>query len=367
MDSFCNPKKYSLQIQQKALADILSDKIAPWNLYDNIRGILLYHQIGAGKTCTAICIAEKFKKKLNIMIILPAALIGNFLYELRSECTNDEYITNEERKKLKHLNYNDDDYKNIINKSNIRINKIYTIYSYHKFIQLIKDNKIKNLNNTLLVIDEIQNMISLNGTFYNLLNKVINNSNENLKIVLLSATPMFDQPVEIALTLNLLKTDNLFNINKFNQDYIENNKNNYNLINTDDFKNKIKNLISYYRGAPPIAYPKINFKIIKCNMNDFQYKSYLTTLSSDSNYVKGSFKNVDILNLPSNFLLGPRIISNIAFPNKSVGESGYSSFKNETLQMQNICKYSIKFYKILQKINKSTGPVFIYSNFKIIK
>ena len=43
---------------------------------------LLYHGVGVGKTCTAISIAEKFKKKMNIMVVLPAALIGNYMTEL---------------------------------------------------------------------------------------------------------------------------------------------------------------------------------------------------------------------------------------------------------------------------------------------
>ena len=32
--------------------------------------------------------------------------------------------------------------------------------------------------------------------------------------------------------------------------------------------------------------------------------------------------------------------------------------------MQNIQNYSVKFFKIMQKIHKSDGPVFVYSNFK---
>jgi hypothetical protein len=99
-------------------------------------------------------------------------------------------------------------------------------------------------------------------------------------------------------------------------------------------------------------------------MSEFQYKSYLTTLSTEDNFVRGSFKNVDILKLPQNFFLGPRMISNIAFPNKSIGEVGFSSFKGDYLQMQNIGDYSIKFLKIIKKIGEADGPVFVYSNFK---
>lgn len=355
MEDYCMPKKFTLQQQQLFLSDLLSSDLSPFNNKD-IRGILIYHQIGSGKTCTAISIAEKFKKKMNIVIVLPASLKGNFFDELISECTGNEYISQNERKKIKSN-------EKLIEKINKKINKYYTIYSYHKFIELININKIK-LNNTLLIIDEIQNMISLNGSFYKSLLDIIIKSNDTLKIILLSATPMFDKPIEIALTLNLLKKNDTFIINKFNQDYIYKSGNNYKTINLKNFKLKINNLISYYRGAPPQTYPKMNLKVVKCCMSKFQYKSYLTSLSSSNNNIRGSFKNADILNMPQNFFLGPRMVSNIAFPNKSIGDMGFSSFNNDALLIKNIKKYSIKFYKIYKKIIKSIGNIFVYSNFK---
>jgi hypothetical protein len=367
MEDFCLPKKFTLQPQQQFLPALLTSKLAPWN-DENIRGMLVFHQIGAGKTCTAIAVAEEFKKELKIMVVLPAALIGNFINELRSQCPGDEYVNQDERKKLKNLKPGDSMFEKIMDKSLERIKKYYTIYSYHKFVALIKDNKIKKLNDTLLIIDEVQNMISLAGSFYKSLKQVIDNSNDSLKMLLLSATPMFDRPLEIALTINLLKKNDLLPISKFNQEFIDikNNKSGieYSAINLNEFRNKIRNIISYYRGAPPQAYPASEFKAVRCNMSDFQYKSYLTSLSTEEHFLRGSFKNVDILNLPQNFFLGPRMISNIAFPNKSIGEVGYSSFRGEALQMQNIGEYSIKFLKIMKKMSKADGPVFIYSNFK---
>ena len=368
MEDFCLPKKFTLQPQQQLLSNLLISKFSPWTIDPNLRGILVFHQIGAGKTCTAISIAEEFKKKLNIVVVLPAALIGNFVTELRSECPGDEYLTSEERNKLKNLKLGDTQFEKIIKKSDERIEKYYTIYSYHKFVALIQEEKIKKLNDTLLIIDEVQNMISMNGTFYKSLKKVVEASNDSLKIILLSATPMFDRPVEIALTLNLLKKDDLLPITKFNQEYMDiaanSNETSYKAVNLKDFRFKIKNLISYYRGAPPQAYPEAVFKTVRCNMSDFQYKSYLTSLSTEDNFIRGSFKNVDILNMPQNFFLGPRFIYNVSFPNKSIGEIGYSSFRGQALQIQNIGEYSIKFFKIYQKIGKADGPVFVYSNFK---
>jgi superfamily II DNA or RNA helicase len=364
MKELCQPIKFQLQPQQKFL---------PEYLYDNkktINGLLIYHRIGSGKTCTAINIAEKFKKSYNIVVILPAALIGNFKDELISKCPGDNiYITETESNKLKETNHGSTEYKEIMIKINERINKYYTIYSYHKFVDLVHENKIK-LENTILIIDEIQNMISMTGTFYKTLKNIIDKTDiDSLKVFLLSATPMFDRPVEIALTLNLLRPKKLLPIGiDFNNEFIVSTKDdmgiNYKAINLKNFKEITKNLISYYRGAPAQAFPEIEFKVVRCNMSAFQYKSYLTSLSKLDDNIKGFFKNVDLLKLPADFFLGPRMISNVAFPNKSIGDIGFSSFKDTKLQLQNIEQFSIKFYKIFKKIKKSDGPIFVYSNFK---
>jgi superfamily II DNA or RNA helicase len=358
IDDFCAPTKYKLQPQQQFVADYFSSK-------DSLPGMLVYHQIGAGKTCAAITVAEQMKKKYNIIVVLPASLIGNFMDELRTPCPGEnEYLTVIERRQLITLKPEDKSYQNIIKKSEERISKYYTIYSYHKFVELTQKGKIK-LNNTLLIIDEVQNMVSLTGTFYRTLKKLIDSYTESVKILILSATPMFDKPNEIGLTLNLLKPPKEFPVGcDFNQMFLSKKGNNYQMKNMKKFISLSQGLVSYFRGAPPFTYPEEIFKVVKCNMSDFQYKSYLTSLSAEGSYVKGSFRNVDILNLPQNFFLGPRMVSNIAFPNKSIGENGFSSLTKEALQLQNINNYSVKFYKILQKIKKSEGPVFVYSNFK---
>tara|TARA_A100001015_G_scaffold218004_1_gene245019 strand:- start:1187 stop:2635 length:1449 start_codon:yes stop_codon:yes gene_type:complete len=304
------------------------------------------------------------------MVVLPAALIGNFRNELRSQCPGNEYISSKNRKKLQKLNPSSHEFKIIINNSNKKINKYYRILSYHKFVSLCKDCNIK-LKNHLLIIDEIQNMISESGSFYKNLKKQIDKAGDSLRIILLSGTPIFDKPVEIALTLNLLKPKIPLPIGlKFNKEFIKIKKNknsiSYKVKNINIFKEMIKGLVSYYRGAPPQAFPEENFHLVKCKMQKFQWSSYLTSMSSEDKYLRGSFKNVDILSLPNDFFLGPRMISNISFPNKSFGIKGYKSLTKKSLQIQNIKNYSIKFYKIYKKISKSEGPVFIYSNFKEI-
>ena len=259
INKICKPKKFKLQPSQKFLGDLFKYKNGPKN-------ILIYHKIGAGKTCTAINIAEKFKKKKKIMVVLPAALIGNFRNELRSQCPGDEYISDKNRKKLINLSPKSDDFKKIISRSDSKINKYYKILSYHKFVSLCKDCKLK-LKNHLLIIDEIQNMISESGSFYKNLKNQIDSIDDSVRIVLLSATPMFDKPVEIALTLNILKpVKNLPIGNNFNKDFLKIKKRKdgiyYKAKNLEKFKSMIKGLVSYYRGAPPNAFPEENFKTI---------------------------------------------------------------------------------------------------------
>ena len=360
MNQLCLPRNFTLQPQQKFLRDYFGSRYSQ-------NGLLIYHKIGAGKTCTAVVIAEKLKKKMNVIVVVPAALIGNFKDELRSKCADDEYIIDSKRELLKKLTPKSKLYKQIIQDSDKKINKYYTIYSYHKFIELCEKRKLK-LRNSLLIIDEVQNMVSESGSFYKNLKYLIDRSDSKTKIILLSATPMFDKPLELALTLNLLKLKKEIEIgtefnNKYLKRYRHKNEIHYNLQNKNALQKYMKGYISYYRGANPKAFPKQIFKTVNCKMENFQYKSYLTSLSTEE-YMKGSFRDADILDLPNNFLLGPRLISNVAYPNKGIGAKGFTSFKGASLKTSNIKNFSKKFYKIYNKIKKSTGPIFIYSNFK---
>jgi hypothetical protein len=96
-------------------------------------------------------------------------------------------------------------------------------------------------------------------------------------------------------------------------------------------------------------------------MSRYQYEAYRTVMEQEG---FGRFGDSDILDLPNNFLIGPRIISNVAFPNKGINEEGFDSFKGKSLDYEMLKIYSIKFYKIMKKIKSCKGTVFVYSNFK---
>jgi hypothetical protein len=354
----CEPKRFTLQMPQK----FLPHYIHPTTPYT---GMLVYHKIGSGKTCTAINIAEKWRYIRRTIFVSSASLLNNFRKELRSKCADEQYISNADREQLEHLHPSDAEYKRIVAESDEKIDEFYDIYSYNKFIDLLQKNKIF-FTNKLLIIDEVQNMISESGTYYKTLHDAIMYAPRDLRVVLLSATPIFDHPIEIALTINLLRPPVPFPIGKqFAEKFIRVTKGKdgilkYTVKNMRRFKEMVKGYISYFRGAPPIAFPAENLKYVKCVMSDFQYKCYKTVMSKE-----GPFKSAtDIMTLPNNFFIGSRLLSNIAFPNKSVNKDGYDSFVDDKLELQNLKTYSIKMYKIFKAVKRSEGPVFVYSNFK---
>jgi hypothetical protein len=362
----CNPVKYELQLPQK----FVSAFINPETPY---KGVLVYHRIGAGKTCAAIRVGEVFKKKRKVIVVLPASLKGNFRTELRSLCAGEEYLTNAERKELAKLHPSNDEYKKIIKKSDERIDKYYQIFSYNKFIEKVQKKKIK-LEKSLLIIDEIQNMVSEEGTYYVELYNLLKKAPADLRTILLSATPMFDKPHEIGLTINLLRPINPLPVGgEFDKTFIsvhkmKNNDYKVEMKNKDVFKNSIKGYISYFRGAPSYVFPEMKLKYVKCEMDPFQYSSYKEVINNEENedtekLKKKLLKTLNVGSLPNHFFIGTRFISNVVFPNKKVGAEGLESFTKMKI-LGNLEKYSTKFHKIMSKINNSSGKIFVYSSFK---
>lgn len=358
-DEICFPKKYELQIPQKFVPEYIGPKT-------NNKSVLVFHKIGSGKTCTAIRIGEAWKKHRRVIFVAPASLLGNFRNELRSMCAGNEYLSQKNRDELKKHHPNSKEYKRIIEDSDDKIDKYYDIYSYNKFVDAIKNNDI-SFRNKIVIIDEVQNVVSEEGSFYKEIYNALSRAPSDLRIVLLSATPIFDNPSEIALTFNLMRIPLQFPTGKeFNKMFIDD-KNN--VINIDKFKSMITGYVSYYRGAPPYTFPECKIKYVKCIMHDFQYKSYLTVLETEKmeykNHIREKgFREGEIKKLQNYFFIGTRIISNIAFPNKKINESGLKMLDKRNITLNNLETYSCKFYKIITKLKKLSGTAFVYSNFK---
>jgi hypothetical protein len=76
-DTISSEKKLSLLVHQKLITDYL-------NMYTPYRGLLLFHGLGSGKTCSSIAIAENFKNpNKQVIVMTPASLKPNFIKEIK--------------------------------------------------------------------------------------------------------------------------------------------------------------------------------------------------------------------------------------------------------------------------------------------
>ena len=185
----------ALLIHQQIVRDYM-------NLYTPYRGLLLYHGLGSGKTCTSIAIAEGMKDTKRVIIMTPASLRANYIEELK-KCGDQLYkrnqywewistVDNPEALKTisillnlpqeyirkhggaffinvkKPTNYgelSDNDKKVLEEQLNEMIRQKYTFINYNglrsRRLAEMTSNYTKNIfDNTVVIIDEAHNLIS---------------------------------------------------------------------------------------------------------------------------------------------------------------------------------------------------------------
>jgi hypothetical protein len=241
-------KTLSLFPQQRIVKDYMQ--------FDSpYRGILLYHELGSGKSAASIAAAEGYINKKKVIIMTPASLSQNYENELmkisttglnlkkswtmiKVEKSNKEmmkalakYAINDKMvKKDGHVwvpLYDDDiagaeiivdktKYSKIPSKYKDNVDAMighiirnrYTFINYNGLTaKMIKDLGKSPFDDTFVIIDEIHNFISriVNGS--RLARAIYNHmmTAKNIKMVLLSGTPIINQPYEIATLINLIR------------------------------------------------------------------------------------------------------------------------------------------------------------------
>ena len=239
-------QEFKLMIHQKVVSDYL-------NLHTPYRGLLLYHGLGSGKTCTSIAIAEGMKSQKPIIVFTLASLKANF-FEQMKVCGDPiyrldqfwEFISIEGRpdyipvlskylslevssikknkgawmvnvtKESNFNDLNDEDKKSIDKQLDLMIRAKYTDYNYNGLNEnvmkiMTKDGKINPFDNSVVVIDEAHNFVSMivnkmkekKSISYRLYEYLM--SATNARIVLLSGTPIINYPNEIGIMFNILR------------------------------------------------------------------------------------------------------------------------------------------------------------------
>ena len=251
----------SLLTHQKIVRDYI-------NLYTPYRGLLLYHGLGSGKTCSSIAIAEGLKSTKKVIIMTPASLRRNYIEEIK-KCGDliyrknqywewisvdanpelvdplsaalglpREYIRRNHGAWLVNItkpsNYSElstSDKKVLNDQLDEMIKNKYTFINYNglrrdKFKQLTNNFEKNIFDDSVVIIDEAHNLIS---RIVNKINKISKFNEkprgpeailpralslllyefllraENCRVILLTGTPIINYPNEIGILFNILR------------------------------------------------------------------------------------------------------------------------------------------------------------------
>lgn len=409
-------------------------------------------------TCLSIGLAEQFKDIVQkydtkIYVLTSGTLLKEQWKAGLLFCTGEtylkqsdatQYVSNNEKEKIKKnaimtalqyyrfMNYRSF-YKKVLgdkiaDKVQVTGNKQKKVYKKDKegkFERDIAQDRIFDLNNSLLIVDEAHNLTDNN---YGEAVRVIIENSVNLKVLLLTATPMKNLASDIIELINFIRPkdkpmerDKIFTSHKIHQMELKPNGLEY-------FKQMAKGYVSYYRGADPLTFaerveigeiPKglLFTKLIRCRMLDFQQKLYDQVVSNPDNLVDFNEENDE--NIEADALdRKSEAVANFAFPRLSddrktiVGDFGtngiikiknqiktdgellnkkianelfnldYSDLKYDMIELSENQKsisglilkkeylklFSVKFYKALKKISrlvyqkKGARTAFVYSN-----
>ena len=417
---------FQLLPQQKFLSNFINPE-TPYT------GILIFHGTGVGKTCAAIQIAENFKQqvqKYNTKIYVVVSgpwMEQNFKDELLSSCTGDAYLNR--GGDISNISENE------LKKARTIINQYYEIITYKKLLRkvlgekvrsetkkyirdekgkIIRDisvNRITSLSNTIIIVDEAHNISD--NDFGRALQKIVHSkSSKNLRLVLLTATPMRNYASDIIFLLNLIRppTDPILADKIFEKNSLNSYKIKIKPTGIAYFKKMAKGYISYLRGADPLTFAVRNdigtinkkhqfIKLVRCNLENVQLQTYnllkklykndplAVSILAAANIVLPDIKNKDnkrvvprygnlgIEKLKLSLKKSSDTINKFFRKYNKTKDSNFlyitknNKISGSIFRLENLKKFSIKYYKALKNINDNIinvnepGTSFVYSRF----
>lgn len=332
-------------------------------------------------SCSAVLIAEQFHDVFNkkTLVLMPPNLKDNFTKQIfninapERSCTNNTYFTPEKyvgmsnemiEKKVNKLIHSKYEIKGFIEFANY-VNNLSK--NEKQKIQLIREQ----FSDRVIIIDEVHNIRDEEKTdkFVPPIIKEVLKYANNVKLVLLSATPMYNKASEIIEIVNFLRINDkkkpIEQSDVFDKESLS-------ARGKEILRKSITGYVSYMRGENPFTFPMRLFPpeatneivkdllLVPCKMSEFQSNTYLSTFEKDEKAFK---KNTQL--------------SNICYPTKEYGKAGLNSIfnisenpftleykdkvKEKIFSKEHIAKYSAKIDFIADKISKSEGIIFVYS------
>ena len=318
-EKMCN-SDFELMPHQLFVKNFLSMQ-TPYN------SLLLYHGLGTGKTCSAIGIAEEMRQYYKnigssekIIIVASPNVQANFKNQLFDErklrqegsswiantCVGNNFLEEINANQMK-----DAPKTKVVSQINTLIQKHYLFVGYVEFASYIqrktmvdesleleenekKEREIENVkkyfNNRLIIVDEVHNISAIQS---NKKNKKTSSAliklckyADNLRLLLLSATPMYNSYKEIVWLTNLLnsvdkkgliKEEEVFDKDGNFVDSKQNKDGTSSESGKDLLQRKLTGYVSYVRGENPYTFP---FRIYPSmfdnskSLDTFQYPKY---------------------------------------------------------------------------------------------
>ena len=279
--------------------------------------LLLYHGLGTGKTCSAITVSEEMRTYLKqlgiaqrIIVVASPNVQQNFKLQLFDErklklvdglwnlraCTGNKYL-----KEINPMNMKGLSKEKVIKQINSIIQNSYLFIGYIEFANYIvkksdsdeddpKKRKAemirklkKHFSNRLVIIDEVHNIrISddkqdkrVAQELFKLVKYV-----DNLRLLFLSATPMYNSYKEIVWLLNVMNLNDQRSTIEINDVF---DKTGNLLINPDGtnageelLRRKSTGYVSFVRGENPYTFPYRIFPSLFSIGNTFKQLTYPT-------------------------------------------------------------------------------------------
>jgi len=413
------------------------------------RSLLLYHGVGVGKSCTSITVAESLLKddfedvdlgklaKPKVLVILSKALQRQYEEQifhvtqsldydtLMQQCTGNTYLS------MIHGIQKTSDHTTITRKVRSIIKQRYEFVTYDGLIAMAADPTLSPLRNRVIIVDEAHNLrndgsSNTDSAAGEALIELVKKG-ENNRLLLLTATPMYNDANEIWWLLYVLALNDKRPSAILNKDSLPSFINKDKSISKTAFE-KLEKLagqyVSYLRGANPFAIavrvsastngfrimtnapPKafngrptpledrqwtklLPEELLPTELGKFQHEYLTTPKAADA---KQTNKNKEILirTLQANNVVYPistdvrrgGAANSKALGNKKfmVGEKGFDStfvqlddnatypvkYINASMQIlspKHAPGYACKIHRVLDILENSTGPVIVYSQY----
>jgi len=279
-DIICENPEFELQARQLFVKTFISQN-TPY------KGLLIYHGVGTGKTCSAIGIAEELRDYMKnagitqrIMVIASSNVQNNFRLQLFDETKlkqvegvwkNNSCVGNKLIREINPVGANISREK-IVSQVKTIINTSYAFMGYLQLANFIQENvynavyeaaedaalreqiEVQNIqrifNNRLIIIDEVHNCAKEDKRLAKLLLRVAAHA-DNLRLILMSATPMFNSPREIIWICNLLNINDRRAPIQYEDAFTAEGV----LVKPDLLQQKLNGYVSYVRGENPYTFP----------------------------------------------------------------------------------------------------------------